>query len=404
MEQIIRSSETQYETPITTLHLKGHEQKVLQGWKERYVRTWARLTIFFIALRSYRSLFKAVKVLREFIAFNRKLHGDKGNLKIVQCGRKYHFALYAPAFPSRIFNGFVKGELNRIIPVKSRHNALSFIFFAITRKCPLQCEHCFEWDNLNGRETFTMEELKEVVHLFQQDGVSQFHLSGGEPMVRIKDLEELIAFGREKSEFWVLTSGFNLTAENAQRLKKAGATGVVISLDHFNPQVHNAFRGLASSYDWVLKGIQHAREQDLVVALSLCTTREFTTWENLMTYTQYARGLGVAYIQLLEPKPVGHYAGKRVTLSWQQLELLEEFYTTLNHDPTYKGYPVIIYHGYHQRRMGCQSAGLRNIYIDSVGTVNACPFCHTHDYNVKDKLSAAGRRQVHERMECPLYE
>jgi molybdenum cofactor biosynthesis enzyme MoaA len=52
----------------------------------------------------------------------------------------------------------------------------------------LQCEHCFEWNNLNKSESFTLAELQAVVLKFQQDGIAQFHLSGGEPMVRIKTL------------------------------------------------------------------------------------------------------------------------------------------------------------------------------------------------------------------------
>ncbi|HEX6334498.1 MAG TPA: radical SAM protein [Flavisolibacter sp.] len=366
------------------------------------MRLRVRAHIFFTAVRAYYSISKAVRTLKAFIEFNRKLHGDRGNLKIIQAGRQYFFGLYAPGYPSRAFDDYIRGELNRIIPVKKKTNALSFIFFAITRKCPLQCEHCFEWNNLNKKETFALDELRQIVASFQLEGVSQFHFSGGEPMVRIRDLEELIRTAGKRTEFWILTSGFNLTAENARRLKQAGATGVVVSLDHYDADTHNAFRGMSTSFEWVRDGIRNALDQQLVVAATICATRSFVTWDNLMRYTELVKSMGVHFVQILEPKQAGRYAEKSVTLSLEQLELLERFYTTLNYEKEFRDYPVIIYHGYHQRRMGCMLAGKRNIYIDSAGDVNACPFCQTKNYNIRDRLHES-RAALHASMSCPRY-
>jgi MoaA/NifB/PqqE/SkfB family radical SAM enzyme len=309
-----------------------------------------------------------------------------GNIKIIKVDGKYYHHLYAPGFPSKIFDEYIKGEFNRISPVNKKANLLTFIFFAITRKCPLQCEHCFEWDNLNKKESLELHHLKAVLKKFQEDGLSQFHLSGGEPLVRMKDLEELIASADKDSEFYVLTSGFNFTAANAKALKNAGLTGVVISLDHFDKEKHNAFRGFNDSYAQAIHAIQHSQQQNLVVALSICVTRTFITWNNLMLYADLAKKLKVVFIQLLEPKAVGHYKDKDVFLNKSHLELLERFYEMMNFDDNYKDYPIIIYHGYHQRRVGCMSGGNRALYIDSEGWINACPFCHTKNFNIKEVL------------------
>ena len=126
---------------------------------------------------------------------------------------------------------------------------------------------------------------------------------------------------------------------------------------------------------------------NLVIALTICATKAFITWDNLLQYAELAKHLKVPFIQLLEPKGVGHYEGKDIFLDDNQIKLLEQFFLTLNFDPAYKDYPIIIYHGYHQRRVGCLSGGNRNLYIDSEGYVNACPFCHTQNFNVKDALT-----------------
>lgn len=363
-----------------------YKMEILNGWKKKRARLIIRLHLFKLALRNYRSVSKAYKVLQQLYTFKNTLLGGS-DTKIVQVNGKYYHDIYAPGFPSKAFDDYIEAEFTRILPIAKKTNPLTFIFFAITKKCPLQCEHCFEWDNLNKRESLTLHDLKAVTKKFQDDGLAQIHLSGGEPMVRIKDLVELVNTADKKSEFYVLTSGYNFTTVNAKALKNAGVTGVVISLDHFDAEKHNAFRGFKNCYADVFKAIKHAQQQNLMVAVTICVTKSFITWENLLKYADLIKSLHVPFIQLLEPKAVGHYKGKDVFLDEAHLLLLEKFYQTLNFNPVYKDYPVIIYHGYHQRRVGCLSGGDRNLYIDSDGYVNACPFCQTKNFNIKDALA-----------------
>jgi MoaA/NifB/PqqE/SkfB family radical SAM enzyme len=184
-----------------------------------------------------------------------------------------------------------------------------------------------------------------------------------------------------------LTSGFNFTSANAKALKDAGLTGVVISLDHYISDKHNSFRGFGNSFGQAIQAVQFAQEQQLVVALTICVTKSFISWHNLMTYAELAKKMKVVFIQLLEPKAVGHYKGKDVLLNDSELNILERFFETINFDPRYIDFPIAIYHGYHQRRVGCLSGGNRALYIDSGGYINACPFCHTKNFNVRDLLS-----------------
>jgi len=47
----------------------------------------------------------------------------------------------------------------------------------------------------------------------------------------------------------------------------------------------------------------------------------------------------------------------------------------MNRNKSFKNYPLIIYHGFYQRRLGCFNGGLTGLYIDTDGDINACPFC-----------------------------
>ena len=229
------------------------------------------------------------------------------------------------------------------------------------------------------------EQLISIVARIQERGVSQIHFSGGEPLLKVDLLVDILNSAKKETDFWVLTSGLQLTSDNAKKLKSAGLNGVMISLDHFEAEKHNQFRGFKDAYYWVEQGVQSALENQLVTALSICVTREFTTIENLMTYADLAKKMGVPFIQILEPKAVGHYSGKEVSLSNDQIILLEKFYLEMNYDPKYKDYPLISYHGYYQRRQGCYAAGNRSLYVDTAGDINACPFCQSKTGNVLDE-------------------
>jgi MoaA/NifB/PqqE/SkfB family radical SAM enzyme len=189
----------------------------------------------------------------------------------------------------------------------------------------------------------------------------------------VDDIVSLLLSSQPGTDFWIFTSGYNLTAINAKKLKKAGLTGVVVSLDHYDPDQHNRFRGYSKSFEWVKEAVKNATEAKLVTALSFCVTASFLSESNLMEYADLARKMGVAFIQILEPRATGHYHGMQVSLNGEQLKILEEFYLKLNYNKQYREYPIICYHGYYQRRIGCFGSGDRSLYID--GDLHACPFC-----------------------------
>ena len=305
----------------------------------------------------------------------RTYYGDLGVRKIARVAGRYYREYQTPGWPGAAYDAYVATTVNRLVPFRGDAETLNLVFLAITKKCPLACEHCFEWDALNQKETLTREHIRDMVAAFQARHVSQIFFSGGEPMLRVNDLVAVVAEARPGTDFWVITSGFNFTRENAGRLKRAGFTGVTISLDHHEPARHNAFRGSPQAYQNAVQAAAYAHEVGLVVNLSLCATQEFTTAANLLAYARLARQLGVTFIQILEPRAVGHYAGRAVDPSPTQIALLEDFYVQLNFGPDYLDWPMVHYYGYHQRRMGCGGAADRFLYVDTDGDLHACPFC-----------------------------
>lgn len=321
------------------------------------------------------------RVLRGLLAMLRQVRSGHRTSKCVPSGAGTHrWDLYAPRYPSLAFDRFVEGELNRIVPLTAR-GTLQTVYLAITKKCGLRCEHCFEWNALNGAESLSSADLMAMGAKFSAAGATQIFLTGGEPLHRLADIERLAGARINHLDCWIITSGVGLSAEVARRLAASGMAGIVLSLDHWEPASHDAFRGRRGTFAGVEDAARCCTEAGLLVALSLCATRQFTTRENLDRYLDLASRLGAGFIQILEPKAVGHYEGKDVALDSSQLDLLERFHDEVNYDRRFHRAPIICYPDLIKRRVGCLGSGRRFLYVDTDGEVHPCPFCRNRAGN-----------------------
>lgn len=342
-----------------------------------------RLKVLLISLTHLRSLAKSRRALLYLDSLSKKYAGALPSTKGFRANGRYFMYNHVPGFPSKAFNTFHREELNLIEPFSEQSKKLRSVVLSITKKCPLSCEHCYEIELLNKKEVLSIENLKTIVLQLQQEGVTQIYLSGGEPLARFNDLLEILSTAQEGTDFWLITSGTQLSPERACQLKQTGRlTGVSISLDHFLREQHNAFRKRTYSYDDALAAAKNCREAGLAVGLAVCTTRSFTSWKNLMCYAELAKKVGAHFIQLQEPFAVGGYSNKDVLLRPEEVRVLDSFYKELNHNKKYKDFPMVVFHGYHQRRIGCFGGGNRYLYIDSDGFIHSCPYCRNKAANL----------------------
>ena len=100
---------------------------------------------------------------------------------------------------------------------------------------------------LNKKEHLDPQKIDFILKEIDKLGYNQLILTGGEPMVRLNWVEQIVGDWSNKVNCWMFTSGFDLSLENSRRLKSAGLKGVFISLDHHDKVLHNTFRGLCKT-------------------------------------------------------------------------------------------------------------------------------------------------------------
>lgn len=310
---------------------------------------------------------------------------------------KLYWHPHIPGYPStafdRVFNHWLNHNLNA-----HPYPGLYFAHVAITKTCGLNCKHCFEWDSINQPETRTDEEIIDTIERLIELGAAQIILSGGEPLARFPFLLRILNEFRARAvQFWINTSATDLTAERIDSLKKRGLTGIIFSLDHHDMRAHDDFRGKAGCYQQAIASARTAASSGLVTALSLCATNEYVTAENLEAYMQLARDLNITFVEILEPKPIGKYAGQEVSLRPEKQRVLESFYNrTSSKDAAARQHPLISYSDYHNRRYGCEG-GRFHLYVDTDGRAYPCPFCKSRPTGLGELTPS----NLQEKLVCP---
>jgi MoaA/NifB/PqqE/SkfB family radical SAM enzyme len=350
-------------------------KKTITGIRAEFLRRAILLSIACLVFLQLKRPFKTLKILRQIKAKRKELQGHDKIRKFIRSEHRYFFCDEVPGWPSAQFKAYFTTEIQRVLSAERDIIPPTFVFLAVTSKCPMRCRHCYELDNLSLTEFLSFEDLKDIIGQFKIFGVSHFQLCGGDPMERADDLFLLVSQFSKNTDFWINTSGYNLNAENAKLLKKAGLTGVDISLDHWNEEEHNRFRSNNMAFKWARDAALNCREAGLITALSLCASKSFVTKENLEKYVELATDWGISFIRMLEPMETEHFRGDEVRLSPEQINLLEDFFVGSESASLKPAVPIISYPGFNQRRTGCSGAGNRYLYVDPRGNIHACPFC-----------------------------
>src|SRR5215471_214191 len=149
------------------------------------------------------------------------------------------------------------------------------VIWEVTQACDLACVHCraSAQPKRNPFELST-EEGKRLIDEIATMGVPVFVLTGGDPIKR-PDLFELIEYATRVGVRVSLTPSATplLTREVVHRLKDAGLARLAVSLDVPNREVHDAFRGMAGSFDRTMDAIEWANEFGLPVQINTTFSR-----------------------------------------------------------------------------------------------------------------------------------
>lgn len=147
-------------------------------------------------------------------------------------------------------------------PVKKAYEpSLRYLELQITRKCNLQCRHCYIGPSENAE--LSLDKIKHILSEFEGMQGLRLLITGGEPLLhkRFKEINDLLPdFAFRKILF---TNGTLITKE---ALKRFNVNELQISVDGLE-EAHEALRG-KNTFKQTMEAISMARETGLAVSVS----------------------------------------------------------------------------------------------------------------------------------------
>jgi len=271
----------------------------------------------------------------------------------------------------------------------------------VTLACNLKCIHCHASSGKTSPDELNTEEgLKLIEEIAKIKEFRMLVLTGGEPLVR-KDIFELMEYGKKLGfTFVIATNATLITEEMAFKLKESGVSGVAVSLDAKDREVHNQIRRNNKAFDLAIKGIINAKKAGIAIQVNF-TAMEYNLNE-LEKTIDFIDELGADIMLVYQLVPVGR--GRKIVSAALEREKNKKLCEIILKKqkkcrtiiepvamPQYWSYIFSKNGKYNLFKKlgrlffhGC-TAGRGLVYIKANGDVWPCPFIEISAGNVREK-------------------
>lgn len=266
------------------------------------------------------------------------------------------------------------------------------ILFDPTSACNLHCVGC--WSGTYGRKyNLSYEDMDRIITQGKELGVYLYLMTGGEPLVRKKDILKL-AKKHHDVELAMFTNSTLIDEEFCREVQKLGNITFLLSIEG-TPDTNDARRG-EGHYEAVMRAMDLLKQYGIVFGTSICYTRN-----NLeaVTSDEFFRMLdekGARYGFYFHYMPVGKNAAPELMPTVEQREyIINRIREVRGNDSEFTFYPMDFQND-GEFVGGCIAGGRNYFHINSVGDAEPCVFIHYSDANIHEK-------SILECLQSPLF-
>lgn len=162
------------------------------------------------------------------------------------------------------------------------------VFWEITRACALACRHCrAEAQSRRDPNELNPGESLRLIEQLAEMKPPMLILTGGDPLMR-RDALDLVRQATAAGLHVGLSPSATPRLLNADfaEIKNAGVERISLSLDGATRETHDAFRGVAGTFDRTMEALRRAHEAGLSVQINTTLTRgnvaEYEAFKALM--------------------------------------------------------------------------------------------------------------------------
>ena len=247
-----------------------------------------------------------------------------------------------------------------------------------TSVCNLHCTGCWAAEYGNHMN-LTYEELDEIVKQGTALGTYVYLYTGGEPLVRKKDLIRLCE-AHPDCVFSSFTNGTLIDEEFADEMLRVKNFVPAISIEGFQ-EATDSRRG-DGTYQKIIRAMEILKRKKLPFGISCCYTSANAEVIGSEEYFDYMIELGAKFAWFFTYMPVGKGAVTELIATAQQREMM---YHKIREYRKTKPLFTVDFWNDGEYVGGCIAGGRSYCHINANGDIEPCAFMHYSDSNIKEK-------------------
>jgi MoaA/NifB/PqqE/SkfB family radical SAM enzyme len=246
-----------------------------------------------------------------------------------------------------------------------------------TSACNLHCTGCWAAEYGN-RLNLTFDELDSIVSQGKAMGTYMYIFTGGEPLVRKKDV---IALCEKHSdcEFLSFTNGTLIDEAFCQEMLRVKNFVPAISLEGF--ETANDGRRGDGVYEKVMNAMKLLKEHKLPFGISVCYTSQNYKDVSSEKFFDMLVDAGALFVWFFHYMPVGNGAAPELLPAPEQrAEMYHKIREFRNSKPIFS----MDFQNDAEYVGGCIAGGRRYLHINARGDVEPCVFIHYSNVNIRE--------------------
>lgn len=255
------------------------------------------------------------------------------------------------------------------------------ILFDPTSACNMHCAGC--WSGTYGnKHNLTYEDMDKIITEGKALGVYLYMLTGGEPLVRKKDILRL-AEEHHDVEFSIYTNSTLIDEDFCKEVVRLGNITFQLSIEG-TPETNDARRG-EGHYDAVMNAMDLLKKYGIIFGTSICYTRAnveaVTSDEFLKMITEKGARFGFYFHYM----PVGNNAVPELMPTIEQRRYMIDRIRYIRSSESDIDFFPMDFQNDGEYVGGCIAGGRNYFHINSAGDAEPCVFIHYSNANIHDK-------------------
>ncbi len=247
-----------------------------------------------------------------------------------------------------------------------------------TSACNLNCIGCWA-AQYGNKQSMSYETLDDIVRQGKELGVHLFAYSGGEPLVRKKDIIRLCEKHHDCA-FTAYTNGTLIDEAFADEMLRVKNFIPAISIEGFEEETDER-RG-KGTYQAVVRAMKLLKERKLAFGASCCYTSKNTTVIGSEKFIDDLIEKGAKFVWFFTYIPVGVDCAPELMVTADQRAFM---YRQINQFRKTKPIFSVDFWNDGEHAGGCVAGGRRYLHINAAGDIEPCAFVHYSDSSIYNK-------------------